>query len=357
MLAPYAERARRHPGGIIDLSVGTPVDPVPTFVQQALADAANAPGYPTTMGTLQVREACAGWLDRRLGVACSPGAVIPSIGSKELVAWLPTLLGLGPDAHVVVPRVAYPTYAVGAALARCQVTATDEPETIDDASLIWINSPGNPTGRVLDPGRLAEIVSHARSIGAIVASDECYAELGWEAKPTSVLHPNASGQEHRGLLALHSLSKRSNLAGYRFGFVAGDPALISSILEIRKHAGMMTPSPIQAAAVAALEDDHHVDEQAARYRARRSLLRTALEGAGFTIDHSEAGLYLWATRSEPCWDTVGWCADRGLLVTPGDFYGPAGARHVRVALTASDDDVESCARRLGQGSGDRNSGH
>lgn len=356
MLAPYAERARRHPDGIIDLSVGTPIDPVPDFVQRALADAANAPGYPTTVGTAQVREACAGWLGRRLGVSCPSNGIIPSIGSKELVAWLPTLLGLGPEDHVVLPRIAYPTYAVGAVLGGCRFTATDEPESIEDASLIWINSPGNPTGRVLEAPRLAEIVAHARSIGALVASDECYAELGWEARPTSVLHRDACAGSHDGLLALHSLSKRSNLAGYRFGFVAGDPTVIANLLEVRKHAGMMTPSPVQAAAVAALEDDRHVDQQRERYRGRRAILRTALESAGFAIDHSEAGLYLWATRGEPCWETVGWFAESGILVTPGDFYGPAGQRHVRVALTASDLEVADCARRLELAVGDDSPG-
>ncbi len=346
MLAPFAERARAHPNGIIDVSVGTPVDPVPEIVQHALAEAANAPGYPTTVGTAAVREACSDWLARRLQVDCPPTAIIPSIGSKELVAWLPLLLGLGPHDHVVVPLIAYPTYAVGATLAGCRITATDAPEEIADASLIWINSPGNPTGRVLDADRLAQIVAHARSIGATLASDECYAELGWQAQPVSVLQARACDGDATGLLALHSLSKRSNLAGYRFGFVAGDPSLIGSILEVRKHAGMMTPSPIQAAAAVALGDDVHVDEQRARYRARREVIRAALEASGFRIDHSEAGLYLWATRGESCWDSVSWFADRGILVTPGEFYGPAGAHHVRVALTASDDQVQSFASRL-----------
>jgi len=346
VLAPYAERARRHPDGIIDVSVGTPVDPVPQIVQRALAEAADAPGYPTTVGTAELRQACADWLLRRLGVTCPTTGIIPSIGSKELVAWLPLLLGLGPDDHVVLPLIAYPTYAVGASLAGCRFTATDEPEQVRDASLIWINSPGNPTGRVLDAQRLAEIVAHARQIGAVVASDECYAELGWQADPVSVLHPLASGGRHDGLLALHSLSKRSNMAGYRFGFIAGDPGLIGEILHVRKHAGMMTPAPIQAAATVALTDDAHVDEQKARYRARREVMAAALQAAGFRIDHSQAGLYLWATRGESCWDSVAWFADRGILVTPGDFYGPAGAEHVRVALTASDAQVDAFATRL-----------
>lgn len=285
-------------------------------------------------------------MQRRLGVSVLPAAILPSIGSKELVANLPTVLGLGSDSHVVVPLAAYPTYAVGAGVLGARVTATDRPEDVIDADLIWINSPGNPTGRVMPPDRMRAIVAHARSIGAVVASDECYVELGWDVTPCSVLHPSVVGNEHSGVLALHSLSKRSNFAGYRFGFVAGDPALVQRMLGIRKHLGMMVPSPIQAAAAAAFDDDDHVVVQRERYHARREILRTALINSGFTIDHSEAGLYLWATRGEPCWESVGWFADRGILVTPGDFYGAAGAQHVRVALTATDEAVDACALRL-----------
>ena len=263
-----------------------------------------------------------------------------------MVASLPRILGLATGSTVVIPRIAYPTYAVGAVLAGCEYVATDEPESVDGASLVWLNSPGNPTGAVLAPQRAAQIVAWARSSGALVISDECYVELGWDADPVSILHPSVSGGTHDGILALHSLSKRSNLAGYRFGFAAGDPALADEILSVRKHAGMMVPSPVQAAAVAALDDDAHVVDQKARYAARRQVLRAALVRAGFRIDHSEAGLYLWATRDEPCWDTVRWCAERGVLVTPGDFYGPAGDRHVRVALTATDEQVEVVAERL-----------
>lgn len=285
-------------------------------------------------------------MQRRLGVSVLPAAILPSIGSKELVANLPTVLGLGSDSHVVVPLAAYPTYAVGAGVLGARVTATDRPEDVIDADLIWINSPGNPTGRVMPPDQMRAIVAHARSIGAVVASDECYVELGWDVTPCSVLHPSVVGNEHSGVLALHSLSKRSNFAGYRFGFVAGDPALVQRMLGIRKHLGMMVPSPIQAAAAAAFDDDDHVVIQRERYHARREILRTALINSGFTIDHSEAGLYLWATRGEPCWESVGWFADRGILVTPGDFYGAAGAQHVRVALTATDEAVDACAVRL-----------
>lgn len=205
---------------------------------------------------------------------------------------------------------------------------------------------GQSDGEVLTVDELRDVVQFARETGSLVVSDECYIELGWDAQPVSILHPEVSGGDHTGLLALHSLSKRSNLAGYRFGFVAGDPAVVARLLEVRKHAGMMVPLPVQAAAVAAWSDDEHVLVQRERYARRRDVLRAALSGAGFRIDESKAGLYLWATRDEPCWDTVNDLADRGILVAPGDFYGPAGDRHVRVAMTASDDAVDLAAQRL-----------
>lgn len=346
VLAPHGDLARSHPDGIVDLSVGTPVDPTPEVAQAALRAAADAPGYPTAAGREDLRAACSRWVERRLGAQVAPSAVVPAIGTKEMVAALPRLLGLTPGSTVVIPRIAYPTYAVGAVLAGCAYVATDEPEQIPDAALVWLNSPGNPTGAVLPADRAAEIVAWARGAGVLVVSDECYIGLGWEVEPVSVLHPSVTGGSHEGVLALHSLSKRSNLAGYRFGFAAGDPDLVRDVLAVRKHAGMMVPSPVQAAAISVLDDDVHAAEQKERYRARRRRLRDALEGAGFRVDHSEAGLYLWVTRDEPCWDTVRWFAERGVLVTPGDFYGPAGARHVRVALTATDPQVDAAVERL-----------
>ena len=333
----------------MDLSVGTPVDPTPAVVREALAAASDAPGYPLTYGTRLLRETIARWLERRLGVAgADPAAVLPTIGSKELVAWLPTLLGLGAGDRVVVPRLAYPTYEVGALLAGATPVRADSTVELGPAPvrMIWLNSPSNPTGRVLPAEHMAKVVAWARERGAVVVSDECYIELGWDTQAVSVLHPSVSGGSAEGLLAVHSLSKRSNLAGYRAGFVAGDPALIASLLAVRKHAGMMVPGPVQAAMVAALDDESHVVEQRARYRARRELLRAALIEAGFAIEHSAAGLYLWATRGEPSWDTVAWLADRGILVAPGTFYGDDGARHVRVALTATDARVTAAAERL-----------
>lgn len=279
----------------------------------------------------------------------APSAVLPGIGSKELVASLPRMLGLSAGDRVVIPRIAYPTYAVGAVLAGAEPVATDEPETVEGAALVWLNSPGNPTGSVLAPERMAQIVAWARETGAIVVSDECYVELGWDAEPVSVLHPDVCGDDHARVLAVHSLSKRSNLAGYRFGFAAGDPSLVADLLAVRKHSGMMVPSPVQAAAIAAWDDDEHVAVQREVYRRRRDVLRASLMAAGFRIDHSEAGLYLWATRGEPCWETVAWFADRGILVTPGDFYGPAGALHVRIALTGTDDQIDTVPGRLATG--------
>jgi succinyldiaminopimelate transaminase len=274
--------------------------------------------------------------------------VLPIVGSKELVAWLPTHLGLGPGDRVAYPRLAYPTYEVGARLARAGYETYDDPTDLnpEGLKLLWLNSPSNPTGKVLSKDELTRIVAWAREHGVLVFSDECYLELGWEADPVSVLHPDVNGGSYDGIVAVHSLSKRSNLAGYRAAFLAGDPAVLAPLLEIRKHGGMMTSSPTQAAVIAALGDDTHVQEQRERYKARRTALREALVSHGFRIEHSEASLYLWATRDESCWKTVAHLADLGILVAPGDFYGEAGENFVRVALTATDERVRAAVNRL-----------
>ncbi|MEV1201480.1 succinyldiaminopimelate transaminase, partial [Microbispora rosea] len=212
--------------------------------------------------------------------------------------------------------------------------------------LVWVNSPSNPTGRVLPAEHLRKVVAWARERGAVVASDECYIELGWEDHPVSVLHPDVCEGSHENLLAVHSLSKRSNFAGYRAGFVTGDPRLVRRLLEVRKHAGMMMPAPVQAATAAVLDDDAHADEQRERYARRRAVLRPALERAGWRIEHSAAGLYLWATNGTGCWDQVRALAERGILVAPGEFYGDAGRDHVRVAITATDERVDAAVSRL-----------
>ncbi|MER7570814.1 bifunctional succinyldiaminopimelate transaminase/glutamate-prephenate aminotransferase [Streptomyces sp. NPDC126514] len=348
-LAPYKATAAAHPGGIVDLSVGTPVDPVPELVQKALIEAADSPGYPTVWGTPELRDAITGWVERRLGAReVTHRQVLPVVGSKELVAWLPTQLGLGPGDRVAYPRLAYPTYEVGARLARAEYEVYDDPTALDPEGLklLWLNSPSNPTGKVLSKQELTRIVAWARSHGILLFSDECYLELGWEADPVSVLHPDVNGGSYEGIVAVHSLSKRSNLAGYRAAFLAGDPEVLAPLLEIRKHGGMMTSAPTQAAVIAALGDDDHVRVQRDRYAARREALRSALLHHGFRIEHSEASLYLWATRGESCWDTVAHLAELGILVAPGDFYGEAGESHVRVAFTATDERVREAVRRL-----------
>ncbi len=348
-LADAKAVAAAHADGIVDLSVGTPVDPVAPLIREALAAAGSASGYPATAGTARLRESAVAALSRRYGITgLTEAAVLPVIGTKELIAWLPTLLGLGPADAVMVPELAYPTYDVGARLAGAHVLRADSLIQLgpQSPSLVYLNSPSNPTGRVLGVDHLRKVVSWAREKGSVVASDECYLGLGWEAEPLSVLHPLVCDGDHTGLLAVHSLSKSSSLAGYRAGFVAGDPGLVAELLAVRKHAGMMVPTPVQAAMVAALDHDAHEQQQRERYARRRAALAPALRSAGFAIDHSEAGLYLWATRGEPCRDSVAWLAARGILVAPGDFYGPGGAQHVRVALTATDERIVAAVDRL-----------
>jgi succinyldiaminopimelate transaminase len=352
-VAPFAARARAHPGGIVDLSIGSPVDPTPPVVARALADATDAHAYPQTVGTPALREAIVDWYARRRGVSgLSPDHVLPTIGSKELVALLPLLLDLGPGDVVVHPRAAYPTYDVGARLVGATPIASDDPDAwAEGTRLVWLNSPGNPDGRVLDAAFLRSAVARARELGAVIASDECYAELGWEApwdeSPIpSVLDPRVTDGDVSGILSVYSLSKQSNLAGYRAAFLAGDPALITRLLTARKHLGLMLPAPVQTAMIAALGDDSHVAAQKERYRARRATLKPALEAAGFRIDHSEAGLYLWATEDREAWDSIGRLADVGILAGPGPFYGEHFLRHIRVSLTATDERIAAAGERL-----------
>lgn len=348
-LADVTAIARAHRDGIVDLSVGTPVDEVAPVIRAALAAASATPGYPTTAGTPELRASIRAALQRRFGITgVDPAAVLPVIGTKELIAWLPTLLGLGSDDTVVIPELAYPTYDVGARLAGAQVLAADSLTQLGPQApaLLFLNSPSNPSGKVLGLDHLRKVVGWARERGVLIASDECYLGLAWDAAPLSVLHPSVCDGDHTGLLAIHSLSKSSSLAGYRAGFVAGDAGVVAELLAVRKHAGMMVPGPIQAAMVAALDDDDHVAVQRERYAQRRAVLLSALRSAGFTVDHSEAGLYLWATRGEPCRDTLAWLARRGILAAPGEFYGPAGAQHVRLALTATDERIAAAAERL-----------
>ncbi len=352
-LKPYSALAAKHPGGAVDLSIGSPIDPTPAVVQQAIISSANAPGYPSTAGSLAFRNAVVEWFERRRGVTgLTEANIMPTIGSKELISFLPLFLGLGPLDAVVQPKAAYTAYAVGAALAGAQIVSEDDPELWPaNAKLIWINSPGNPDGKVLDVEFLRKAVAKARSIGALLASDECYAELGWDGKWAtevipSILDPRVTDGDISGLLCVYSLSKQSNLAGYRAAFAAGPADLVKAIVNLRMHSGMITPLPVQNAVVAALGDEAHVLAEKELYRDRRAVLLAAVREYGFEVSSSEAGLYLWATLGEDCWVTVQRMAELGIVVVPGSFYGDFSPNHVRFSITATDANIAEAAKRL-----------
>ena len=342
-------------GPVVDLSIGTPCDPPPTAVIEALATSGAERGYPPSIGTVAYREAAVRWLERRFGVALDRSQLAACVGSKELVAGLPHWLRLrDPERDTVLyPAVSYPSYAMGAALAGCRAVAvpTDSEWRIDlgaisddDASralCLWVNSPANPTGALDDLDAAAE---WGRARGVTVLSDECYAEFTWASDPRTILTSGTSG-----VLAVHSLSKRSNLAGVRAGFYAGDAALVRYLSEIRKHAGLMLPGPAQAAAVIAFDDDEHVAAQRARYRGRLDALAGALARQGLEAPLPEGGFYLWvAAPGGDAWGLARRLAsEAGMIVSPGEFYGDAAPGYVRIAVVRPDDEIELLVRRLG----------
>jgi succinyldiaminopimelate transaminase len=357
-LGPLAARAEAHEGGMVDLSVGTPGDPPPAFVTAALATSGSERGYPPSVGSARLREAAAGWMARRLGVDVAPSAVGACIGTKELVAGLPHWLRLrSPDRDTVLyPTASYPSYEMGAVLAGCRAVPVPvdgrwrlDLSAIDDddaarALCLWSNTPGNPAGGLDD---LAAVAAWGEAHGVTVLSDECYVELTWDGPRRSVLQRGSEGR-----LAVHSVSKRSNLAGLRVGFYAGDPALVEYLSEVRKHAGFMVPGPTQHAAALALDDDEHAEVQAGRYRRRLLRVREILAEA-FALDVAlpGGGLYLWvrAPRGDAWGFAERLAVEAGCLVSPGDFFGAAAADHVRIAMVQPDDRIELVARRLGVG--------
>jgi succinyldiaminopimelate transaminase len=355
-MVPVAARARAHPDGIVDLSIGSPVDGTPEIIRRALAEATDAHAYPQTAGTPELRQAIASWYERRRGVTgLTVNHVLPTVGSKELVALLPFMLGVGEGDTVVHPRAAYPTYAIGAAMVGADAFPSDDPnEWPDSTKLVWLNSPGNPDGRVLTIPELRAAVTRARELGAVIVNDECYAELGWDepwrSEPIpSILDPRVIEGNRRDVLATYSLSKQSNMAGYRAAFAAGCSDVLARLLTVRKHAGLMLPAPLQAAMTLALGDDEHVAVQRERYRARRNVLLPALRTAGFRVDHSQGGLYLWASEGRDAWDSIARLSDLGILAGPGHFYGNFFPQHVRFSLTATDERIAAAANRLTAG--------
>jgi succinyldiaminopimelate transaminase len=366
-LGPVRAVAAAVPGGMVDASVGTPVDPMPDVVVRALADAApGATGYPATIGSPALREAAAAWIARRFGCVVTTDEVVPCIGTKELVASLPRVLSLRDPSRdtVLYPAVAYPTYEMGALLGGLRPVpvpvddgwhldlARVDPADAARALVLWLNDPGNPTGVTATPARMRDAVEWARARGVVVASDECYAEFTYDAHGVPAAPVTALDAGSDGVLAVHSLSKRSNMAGLRSGFVAGDRALVGYLGEVRKHGGLIMPAPVQAATVAALGDDEHVAEQRDRYARRRAVVLPALEARGLVHDGGSSTFYLWlrdADRARDGWAIADDLATTGLVVAPGDFYGDASTDHVRVALTLSDDQVALVAERATAG--------
>jgi succinyldiaminopimelate transaminase len=350
-LKPYQAIAEKHAKGMVDLSVGSPVDPTPQIIQDAIKNSTNAPGYPSTAGSLEFRTAVAEWFGRRRGVTLSSDEVMPTIGSKEFISFLPLMLGLGKGDVIIQPSVAYTAYVVGAALCGAEIISEDDPAKWPaNTKLIWINSPGNPDGRVFDVDQMKARVIRARELGAVLASDECYAELGWgrwaETRIPSVLDPRVCDGSYENLLAIYSLSKQSNLAGYRAAFAAGPKDLIKDLVNIRMHSGLIMPAPVQKAVIVALGDEEHVATEREVYRKRREVLLEAVKAYGFEIADSEAGLYLWATLGEDCWATVQRMAELGILVVPGEFYEAGGSKYVRFSITATDEKIAEGAARL-----------
>jgi succinyldiaminopimelate transaminase len=341
------EVADRLPGGCVDLSIGTPCDPPPAAVVSALAESGAERGYPPSVGTPAFRAAVVGWLDRRYDVQVEAAQVAACVGTKELVAGIPQWLKLRtPDRDTVLyPEISYPTYAMGATLAGCRSVSYRTLDDIDPADAgralcLWVNSPANPTGELFD---LPAAARWGRERGVPVFSDECYIEFTWDGPGRTIL---SAGVE--GVVSLHSLSKRSNLAGARAGFYVGDPELVHYLSEVRKHAGFMVPGPVQAAAVVALGDDQHVDEQRERYLRRLKTMAAALRTLDVDADLPAGAFYLWAPAPDgDAWGLAARLAERGgALVAPGDLYGEAGAGRVRIAVVQPDDRLDLVAARL-----------
>jgi succinyldiaminopimelate transaminase len=342
-------------GGCVDMSIGTPIDPPPDAIIEALARSGAERGYPPSIGSAAYREAAAAWLERRFHVAVEPAAIAACIGTKELVAGLPQWLRLRtPERDTVLyPAISYPTYAMGATLAGCRAVAVPvdeawridlsaiDPRDAERALCLWVNTPGNPAGGLDDLGAAA---AWGREHGVLVASDECYIEFTWDGPGRTILEHGSDG-----VLAVHSLSKRSNLAGGRAGFYAGDRALVRYLGEVRKHAGFMVPGPIQAAAIAAWADDAHVDAQRERYHRRLVDAQAIMAAVSSDAPMPAGAFYLWAPAPDgDAWGLARRLAEEGgALVSPGEFYGDAGAGYVRLAVVQPDDRLALVASRLG----------
>ncbi len=348
-LGEIVDLAQRHEGGAVDLSIGTPCDPAPDAVLAALCAGDTARGYPPSIGTPAFRAAAAGWIERRLGARVDPDTEVAAcVGTKEFVASMPQYLALRDPSRdtILYPAISYPTYEMGATLAGLRAVPYLQLDDIDAADAgralaIWVNSPANPSGQLHD---LAAAATWGRAHDVLVVSDECYAEFTWATERTTVLRTGSTG-----VLALHSLSKRDNFAGARIGFYAGDAELVHYLREVRKHAGLMPPGPVQAAAVVALGDDEHVERQRARYVRRLRRLVSLLAAAGYRAELPEGAFYLWvAAPGGDAWAAARDLATKaGIVVSPGEFYGPHGGAYFRVAAVQPDERIDLAASRVG----------
>jgi len=341
-------------GAPIDMSIGAPNDPPDQLILDAMIGSDSERGYPASIGTAEFRTAAADWFKRRTGVSIDIGQIGATIGLKEFVVGVPHWLRHRDPTKdtVLYPSVSYPSYAMGAELAHCRAVpvAVDsewrmdissiDPADAERAVCLWVNSPGNPAGAIEDLNLAAE---WGRAHGVPVISDECYIEFIWDGPPNTILQ---SGLD--GVLAIHSLSKRSNFAGARAGFYAGDPELVLWLQELRKHLGFMVPGPIQAAATAALNDDAHVEIQRKRYRHRMETMSEILADMGIHAPMPGGSFYLWAEAPDgDAWALAARMAsDLGVICSPGEFYGEAGSGHARFALVVSDEQLASVRERI-----------
>jgi succinyldiaminopimelate transaminase len=359
----YRDIATQH-GGVLDFSVGSPIDPVPDSVRLALSEAStksNAHGYPATAGSRDLREAILHWFqnERDVDFTSIAADVVPTVGSKEAVALMASLLHCGDGDVIVQPRVSYPTYEIGTQLAGAKVLKVDEVSDVEswvhepNVKAVWVNSPSNPTGEVLESAQLRSIVRAARSIGAIVLADECYARMDWRgaAKGSQlgatpcILDDEVCEGGAEGLLCLYSLSKQSNMAGYRTALIAGDAQLVAAMLRYRKQIGLIIPGPVQAAMAAGLKDVEGVRAQVERYRKRLHILAQALSDYGYDARMPQGGLYIWVRAlSDDCWQDMQHLAELGIVPSPGEFYGDS--RYLRFSTTASDESIATAAGRL-----------
>ena len=355
-IAAIQERARamRARGlTLVDFSIGDPREPTPDFIRQALIDAVpEVSQYPTTRGLASLREAVAGYVQRRFGVTVDPGTqVLPTTGSKEAIFSTP-LAFVDRDASqlVIWPSPGYPIYERGAVMAgagshpvrlggdfvfRAELVADD---VWARAAIVWTCSPNNPTGSVMSAADIAGVLERTRSAGALLCADECYADLYEDDQPAGVLQ--AAGPGSRGVLSYLSLSKRSGMTGYRSAAVVGDAEAIAALVALRTSTGTAPPEFTQAAAVAAWSDDAHAAVRRATFAQKRAVLRDAFSAVGIETVASRAGLYMWVAVDDDVGATER-LLEAGIVVSPGRAFGIGGEGFLRLALVPT---LDECGR-------------